>query len=65
MTGKKRRWRMERRRGGSSAFDFDPLSSDAGIDAYLRECWKTGDEQVIRDGEFLAAIARERLSHLD
>lgn len=52
---------MSRRRG-TSAFGFDWYSSEAGIDAYVRECWVTGDEQIIRDGEFLAGIARDLLA---
>lgn len=47
---------MTSRRGESSAFEFDWYASEAGIDAYVRECWATGDEQIIRDGEFLAGM---------
>jgi hypothetical protein len=50
------------RRKATSAFGFDWYSSEAGIDAYVRECWATGDEQMIRDGEFLARIARDLLA---
>ena len=50
------------KRRSASAFGFDWYSSEAGIDAYVRECWATGDEQIIRDGEFLAGIARDLLA---
>ena len=49
----------------ASAFAFgepsDPFASEAGIDAYLRECQSTGDEEIIRDAEYLAMLARQRL----
>ena len=50
------------RRRSASPFGFDWYSSEAGIDAYVRECWATGDEQIIRDGEILAGIARDLLA---
>ena len=50
------------KRRSASAFGFDWYSSEAGIDAYVRACWATGDEQIIRDGEFLAGIARDLLA---
>jgi hypothetical protein len=56
---------MEGRRGDTSAFGFHWFTSEAGIDAYVRECWATHDEQVIRDGEFLAAVAREQLAKVE
>ncbi|MEO6388711.1 MAG: hypothetical protein ABIT16_03335 [Croceibacterium sp.] len=40
---------------------FDPLGNEIAIDAYLRECYKTGDEVTIREGEYLARLAREQL----
>ena len=50
------------RRRSASAFGFDWYSSEAGIDAYVRACWAAGDEQIIREGEFLAGIARDLLA---
>ena len=29
---------------------------------YVRACWAAGDEQIIREGEFLAGIARDLLA---
>lgn len=52
---------------GMSAFRFgrvpaNPLDSELAVDAYLRECRATGDPDLIRDGEFMAELARAHLA---
>ena len=44
-----------------SVFGWNPLGTEEQIDAYLRECWASGDETVIREAEYLAGLAKQHL----
>lgn len=50
------------KRGTQSAFSWATLGSEERIESYLIECRATGDPQIIRDAEYLAALAREALA---
>ncbi|QDM40414.1 hypothetical protein [Altererythrobacter sp. TH136] len=46
----------------ASAFNWATLSSEESIESYLIECRATGDDEIIRDAEYLSALAREALA---
>ena len=42
-------------------FNWNPLATEEGIDAYVRECRATGDSAIIEEAEYLAELARAEL----
>lgn len=51
-----------RKQKSGSAFGWATLSTEQDIEHYLIECRKTGNQEIIRDAEYLAALAREKIA---
>lgn len=45
-----------------SVFQWATLSTEESIESYLIQCLATGGEDIIRDAQFLAKMAREELA---
>ena len=52
----------DRKSMSPSAFAWATLETEQRIESYLIECRATGDEEIIRDAEYLAELARKELT---